>query len=538
MLFTQARAILWAQFRSLINFYTRGDYGMLVFTVVMSAIWYGLLSFGGVAAAMVTSDPRQLPMLGRMGGAALFFMFLYWQVVPILRASTGAGIDLRRIAVYPVSKRELFFLEVLLRLTTGVDMLLVLIGAFIGLCLNPSVPGARPLVLLVWIAFNLLLATGLRDLLGRLLGRRRGREIVMIGLVVLAAIPQLLFVAGAPAWLHVWRAKLKFAWAPWKVTARLALDRFSAVDLAFLSAWTAAAAAFGWLQFNRSLGFDTDEARATPAGAASTRMYRLLERLYTIPSLLLPDPLGALIEKELRFLSRAPRFRVVFLMGFSFGLLIWLPLAFRAGRDSDGFFASNYLTLVSGYSLLLLGEVSFWNVFGFDRGAALNYFVLPVKFSRVLIAKNITAAVFVFLEIAVIATVCWLLRMPMTLGKLVECYAVAGVMTLLLMAIGNLGSVYYPRPVNPGHSWRSASAGRFQAFLMLIYPVVSIPVILAYLARYAFNSQWAFAAVLAVGAAIGAIVYSVALDSATEAVERRREQVVTALSAGEGPVTA
>ena len=63
------------------------------------------------------------------------------------------------------------------------------------------------------------------------------------------------------------------------------------------------------------------------------------------------------------------------------------------------------------------------------RAAALNYFVLPVKFSRVLIAKNITAV---------------------TLGKLAACYAVTGVMTLLLLAVGNLGSVYYPRPVNPG----------------------------------------------------------------------------------------
>ncbi len=537
MLLIQARAILWAQFRSLINFYGRGNYGMLAFTVTMSCLWYGLLVFGGVASSMVAADARQLPMLRRTGGEALFFMFLYWQVVPILLASTGAGIDLRRVAVYPVSRGQIFFLEVLLRLTTGVDMLILLIGAFVGLCMNPGVRGIRPLVLLVWVIFNLLLATGLRDLLGRLLGRRRGREIVMIGLVLLAALPQMLFVVGAPPWVHTMRAKLEFAWWPWKVTARLAVDRFQWADLFLVFAWTAAAAAFGWWQLNRSLHFDADEARATPAGAASTLTHRLLERLYTIPSLLLRDPLGALIEKELRFLSRAPRFRIVFLMGFSFGLLIWLPLAFRAGSDSDSFFARNYLTMVSAYALLLLGEVSFWNVFGFDRGAALNYFVLPVKFSRVLIAKNITAAVFVFLEISVIALVCFLLRMPVTLGKLAECYAVAGVMTLLLMAIGNLGSVYSPRPVNPGHSWRSASAGRFQALLMLIYPVVSIPVLLAYLARYAFQSHWAFIGVLAVGAVIGVIVYSVALDSATEAVERRREQVLTALSAGEGPVT-
>jgi ABC-2 type transport system permease protein len=536
MLFTHARAILWAQMRSLVNFYTRGNFGMLIFTLVMSAFWYGLLVFGGVAASMVTSDPRQLPMLQRSGSAALFFMFLYWQVVPILMASTGAGIDLKRITVYPVSRRELFTLEVLLRLTTGADMLLILIGAFVGLAMNPAVPWAKPLVFLPWVAFNLLLATGLRDLLGRMLARRRGRELAMLALVLLGGMPQVLFISGAPEWLRAFRNQLDFNWWPWLSTARLATDRFRATDLIAILAWTAGAAVFGWRQFQRGFAVDTDEARATPTEAS--RFAAWTDRLYSLPSVLLPDPLGGLVEKEIRFLSRAPRFRIVFLMGFSFGLLIWLPLAFRGGQEADGFFAQNYLTIVSGYALMLLGEVSFWNVFGFDRGAVLNYFVLPVKFSRVLIAKNITAAVFVFLEIGAIALVCFLLRMPVTLAKLAECYAVTAVMTLLLLAVGNLGSVYYPRPVNPGHSWRSAAAGRFQAFLMLLYPLVSIPVILAYLARYAFETQWAFVGVLAVGAAIGAIVYSVALDSAVEAVEKRREQVLTALSAGEGPVTA
>lgn len=536
MFLTHARAILWAQFRSLYNFYSRGRTGMLAFTVVMSALWYGLLAFGGFTTSMVAADARQIPLMQRSGGAVLFFMFVYWQVVPILMVSTGAGIDLRRITVYPVSRRELFLLEVLLRLTVGVDMLIVLMGAFIGLLMNPALGWAKPLVLLPWVAFNLLLATGLRDLLGRLLARRRGREIAMLVLVILAAMPQLLFVSGAPDWMRAWQGRFNFAWWPWAVTARLAVGGFQFADLAALSGWTIAAATFGWWQFNRSLRFDTDESGATTN--ETTWWSGWAERFYRLPTLLLADPLGAMVEKELRFLSRAPRFRIVFLMGFSFGLLIWLPLAFRGGRMSESFFARNYLTMVSVYALLLLGEVLFWNAFGFDRGAALNYFVLPVRFTRVLVAKNITAAIFVFLEIAAISCVCFLLRMPVTLARVAESYAVAGVMTILLLAMGNLASIYYPRPVNPGHSWRSASAGRIQAFLMLIYPVVAIPVVLAYLARYAFDSNWAFAGMLAIGAGIGAIVYSVALESAAEAIERRREELVTALSAGDGPVSA
>src|SRR5262249_12603961 len=83
MLLTHARAILWAQFRSLYNFYSRGHTGMLTFTVIMSALWYGLLAFGGFTASVVASDPKQIPLIQRSGSSVLFFMFVYWQVVPI-----------------------------------------------------------------------------------------------------------------------------------------------------------------------------------------------------------------------------------------------------------------------------------------------------------------------------------------------------------------------------------------------------------------------------------------------------------------------
>jgi ABC-2 type transport system permease protein len=90
--------------------------------------------------------------------------------------------------------------------------------------------------------------------------------------------------------------------------------------------------------------------------------------------------------------------------------------------------------------------------------------------------------------------------------------------------------------VDPSKSWRSASAGRFQALLLLIYPIVSIPIALAYLARYAFDSVMAFYLVLAFAAALGGVVYWIAMESAVSAAAERREKLVAALSQGEGPV--
>jgi ABC-2 type transport system permease protein len=223
-------------------------------------------------------------------------------------------------------------------------------------------------------------------------------------------------------------------------------------------------------------------------------------------------------------------------MGFSFGLLVWLPITFGRMRNPDSIMAANYLTFISVYALMLMSEISIWNVFGFDRSAAQVYYAMPVSFSTVLRSKNLAAMFFVFLEITVILFVCMLIGLPVTWSKVLEAYSVCSVFALYLLAVGNLSSVHNPKPMNPARSWGSSGAGRFQAMLLLIYPVLALPIMLAYLARYAFESSAAFYAVLAIAALLGAIVYSIAIDSAVSAADVRKEAIVTKLSHGEGPV--
>jgi ABC-2 type transport system permease protein len=307
-------------------------------------------------------------------------------------------------------------------------------------------------------------------------------------------------------------------------------------SLAIILAWLAAAGLFSYWQFRRTISFDAQAASARPSGGSNTS--GLLERFFRLPSILLGDPLGALVEKEVRFLTRSPRFRLVFLMGFTFGLLIWLPVALGRQGASQSFLSTNYLTVVSVYSLILLSEACFWNFFGFDRSAAQIYFLAPISFSQVMIGKNLSALFFIALEIGMIALVCGLLGMPLRPRTLAESFGVAAVISVFLLAAGNQLSIRQPRAMNPAASFRSGASGRVQAVLFVIWPIAFLPVGLAYLARYAFASEAAFFGVLALDAAIGAIVYKLSLDSAVAAAEQLKEQIVTALSRGEGPITA
>jgi ABC-2 type transport system permease protein len=364
----------------------------------------------------------------------------------------------------------------------------------------------------------------------------------VLGLVMLAAIPQLFVTrqsGAAEARLKAWFGGEAFFGWPWTAVSNIIQGHSLLGASGVLLAWTAAAYLFARFQFQRTLNFDAQAAAANARKESRTSSARSpFEFIYRLPSVLFSDPLGALVEKEIRFLSRAPRFRLVFLMGFTFGLIIWLPMAFGREGGAATTIGRNYLTFVSVYSLLLLGEVCFWNTFGFDRSAAQVYFLAPVRFSVVLMAKNLAALFFILVEITAITLVCGLLRMPLQLSRLTEAYSVTLVVSLFLMSAGNLISVRSPRAVNPSHSFRRGTAGRMQALLLLIYPIASIPILMAYIARYAFNSQLAYYGVLAVDAAIGAIVYWVAMDSATADVESRKEQMVAALSRDEGPIAA
>lgn len=529
-----ARAILWAQWRTMRNFYPRAG---IAWTAIVGLLWYGLWTVAAVATARVLSDPDNIALMNKALPGALQLMFLYWQVVPLLMAATGASLELRKLQAYPIPVSQLFAIEVMLRVTAGIEMLLVLIGISVGVLLNPRLPHPGALAVVPYILFNLFLAVGVRDVVARILARKRIREAAFLLLVICAGLPQFLLTRGSSIDGRFRKLVTGDSWSgwPWTATANLVRGHDTLRAAALILAWTAAAAIFGRWQFRRTLSFD-----AQAAGAGSSRpgsRQGWVERFYRLPSVLIRDPLGALIEKEIRSLTRSPRFRLVFLMGFTFGLVVWLPMALGRSGATNSFLGTNYLTVVSVYSLLLLSEVCFWNSFGFDRSATQIYFLAPVPFSRVLIGKNLSAVFFILIEISVVTAVCALLRLPLNAQRLAEAYTVAGVVTIFLLSAGNLLSIHQSRGVNPTASFRSSAAGRVQSMLFLIYPIAFLPAGLAYLARYAFDTQTAFFAVLAVDAVIGLIVYRIALESAVEAAERLKEKMVASLSLGDGPIT-
>ncbi|MFN0171130.1 MAG: hypothetical protein ACKV22_32335 [Bryobacteraceae bacterium] len=525
----------WLSFRNLSGSSRRGA----IFTAITSTVWYGLWIFVALAVFEFASNPRTAGFVRKNLSQGLFLMVLYWQLAPVLVASLGFSLDLKKLIIYPIPESRLFWIEVILRITTAVEMLIVLCGLAAGLVANPlggSGP-AIPRVLLPAIVFaltNLLFAAGVRNLIERLLSRKVVRELFVFGLVMVATLPQLLFTTGLPGdrLKHLISQTPWPIW-PWTAAGRLILHGFDPGSWAVLLGWTAVGYAFGGWQFRRSLRFDAVAAQATDTSRPS-RAY-LSEFFYRLPGMLLPDPVAAMVEKETRTLARTPRFRMVFLMGFTFGLVVWLPLAFGPNRSAP--IVGNMVTIVGVYALTLLGQVSYWNAFGFDRSAVQMYYAAPVPIGRALVAKNIATASYVFLEFVLVVILCFATGLSVPFGRVVESFAVVATISIYLFAAGNLSSVYLPRGMNPERVSHGGSGGRSQALILLVYPIAILPVALAYLARYAFEKDFLFFVVLAVVAAIGGAVYWIAMESAVEAADKRREMLLTELSRSDGPVS-
>ena len=291
-----ATAILWAQWRTLRNH--RGRRGGSAWGTIVSVIWYGMWCLAAATLGRIIGEVNSTELIHSVLPAGFLMVLLYWQVIPLLLATTGASLEMRKLRVYPIPESQLFWIEALLRVTAGFEMILLLAGISLGALFNPRLPKWGSLAVLAYILFNLLFAIGMRDLMGRMFARKKVREASFLFLVLCAALPQLLMTRRFPGGFRMLAAFGGESWPgwPWAAAANLVQGVQTPFAALVLAAWIAGAAIFSRWQFSRTLAFDADGAAASSDRSAPAGGW--LERFYRLPSLVLPDPLGILIEKE------------------------------------------------------------------------------------------------------------------------------------------------------------------------------------------------------------------------------------------------
>ena len=162
------RAILWAQFLSMRLRKGGAVRGGTIFSAVTGTFFYVLFAFLGWVLEMLFSSAEIAGNFVQVLSGVLLVGMLYWQLAPVITASFGASIDLRKLMAYPIPRSKLFQVELLLRAITSFDVLIVLTGICTGLLRNRLYgAAAAPYIIsgaLAFVAMNVLLSAGIRAL--------------------------------------------------------------------------------------------------------------------------------------------------------------------------------------------------------------------------------------------------------------------------------------------------------------------------------------------------------------------------------------
>lgn len=527
----QILAIVWAQFRITRNHLPRTSFGA-VLMYFFTALWYAL--FVALAVLAVVAIPY-LPAkdLHEALPIALLGIFLYNQSIPLMTLSTGWALQINKLQVYPIKNSALFGLEVLLRVTSTPEFIIVILGGVIGLLRRPDVPFLAALCLLLFIPFNLFLQLALRELILHAFARNRFREIITIFFVSIGVMPQLLIRTGLGLKLKPYF--LSFAngrGTPWQAGAALSLGQHPFLNFATLAAWTALSLWLAHRQFAKGLVQD-DSFRgiAPPSDLKKDTASPFLDSIGN----LFQDPIAALVQKELRSMLRMPRFRVALGMACVFSTVLFLPFAIREGSRSVGIFNQNYFPFANLYALLLLSDALLLNIFGTDRGAVQLYFLTPTSLAKVIQAKNLVAWLFIIVINLLVVTVTFFVA-HVTFMSAAAGFLASAVATIHLMWAGNLLSVMAPRASDPSSTMQKRGSGKMQLWVLGCTVGMAILVGFAYLARWALDSEWALLGVLLFEFIIGCVIYYVALDSAVERGIAERERIIDALSKTSSPI--
>src|SRR5260221_122320 len=115
----QARAILWVQWRAPLDVFTKMGKGRTARFSIFTLVWYAGCAVAAVAVSLLISGTKEPDKVTLLLSNTLFFATGYWQFVPVMLATTGLSLELRKLIVYPIPHSQLYGLELLLRISTS-----------------------------------------------------------------------------------------------------------------------------------------------------------------------------------------------------------------------------------------------------------------------------------------------------------------------------------------------------------------------------------------------------------------------------------
>jgi ABC-2 type transport system permease protein len=543
---SQLAAIAWLRWRLFVNSLrsTRGTLELVSRIMVSFAFALGGLggAFGmGMAASLAISagKPELLAL-------PLWFVFIFWQVFPIMATAFTNNPDSSDLLRFPLSYGSYF----LVRMAYGAFDPATALGSLWSFGILVGVGYAKPellpwalLVLLAFAAFNLLLMQMVFAWVERWLAQRRTREIMGILFVLLMLSFQLIGPlirhferrSGPDADRFVQRYVDILAPVQGLLPPGLAADAIAqAVYSRFMTAFSSLALlcalvlVIGYCLHVRLQAQYRGENLSEVAASSVVQKDRSLRLGWNLPGF--TTPVAAVFEKEIRYLLRSGPMLITLIMP------LFVLFAFRFGAMNSarhsGIFVSRAPDMAFpaavGYTLLMLTNLAY-NNFGGDAGGIQFFYASPVRFRDIVLAKNLTHAGILAIEIVF----AWI-AVSFLYGRPAFDVTIAALAGLLFAApinfsAGNLLSIYAPKKLDYSSFGRQrASQTTVLISLGVQVFVVGVGVAAFWIARH-YGNFWIATLILLVLAGISLSAYWMILNRMDGLALERRETLVAEL---------
>jgi ABC-2 type transport system permease protein len=480
----------------------------------------------------------------------LWGVLLYWQLFPVMATAFTESFDSSNFLRFPIRYPSYFFIRMVygaLDPTTLIGSLwLIGIAAGVGI----AEPGLFPwavLLLATFGALNILLARVIFAWIERWLAQRKSREI--LGIIFLLFIVGIQFIGPVmnrygnhgrrrtrsviPGVAVTLVPAEKFT-PPGLVGAALGAASRGASGIA-LGSWAIEcgyAAIFLWLLDMRLRAQFRGEnlSEGAPRAAAAA-----VEKTAVREGLALPGfsaPVAAVFEKELRYLSRSGP--MLFNLAMPLVILIVFLLeptnsARHAGsiahRPDVSAFA---FPLGLAYALLILSNLTY-NCFGTEGGGIQFYFVAPVHFRQIMLAKNLVHGLLIAFEACLLwVAVCLVLRRP-TIGMTLATLAGALFAALVNFSVGDLFSLYSPKKFDYAVFGRQRASGTTALAVFGVQIVVFGICAVTFTLTAHFDKLWLATLILLAFAAAAFVAYTIVLSRIDRIAVGRRESLIAEL---------
>jgi ABC-2 type transport system permease protein len=509
--------------------------------VVISSL-VGIVFVAGLAMAIFVGTVSFLNNHHETRFALLFWgIFLWWQVLPIFVAGFSPSFSFRSLLRFPLKFSTFYLMGIAYGLADSAALASIFWMITMILATAMTKLSFAPVMILAsafFIAVNVTLERLIGSWVEKILSKRKAREfflaifvLLMVGVQFIGPAVQKYEKSATPDVERIVRYARPF---PGSLAGDMIAGAASG-DLAAAGKGAAGLAGYalllgGLLLFRYREQFRGEELSETLAPARVAAKSTVVARETFRPELgILPATVAAVLAKEFRYLFRngfvatALLFPPMLVLLFSMQFGGAHPTTVKHAISPDLFFPG-----MMAYLTLMLMAPSF-NSFAYEGRGMQTYFMLPVRFRDILLAKNFVTVTILTTEIALcIALLKWRVGLPplpaflATIGALI--FAVVGQLT-----IANWSSLKFPKKMEFGKMQGNRQSGMAVLIAFGAQLVFGSTCGLVLFVGRAGSNPWLSMEIFLFLAAAAVAGYVAALDPLTRLAEDKKESILDTL---------